>query len=97
MRYDNNPTKKTIDGREVYLPKIYPTIPDSPSDIYVATETGDRLDTLAFQFYKDTSLWWIIAAANNSERASLVVEPGIQLRIPTDIENIISNFNNTNR
>ena len=72
-------------------------MPLSGNDYYVITTAGDRYDTLAQQFYNDYSLWWIIAAANNSERASLVVQPGIQLRIPTDIENIISNFNSTNR
>ena len=89
MRYDNNPTKKTIDGREVYRPKIYPTIPDSPSDIYVATETGDRLDTLAFEFYKDTSLWWIIAAANHIHTAPIGFQDGTILRIPTNYIEIL--------
>jgi hypothetical protein len=89
MRYNNNPTKKTIDGREVYIPKIYPTIPDSPSDIFVATETGDRLDTLAFQFYKDTSLWWIIAAANHIHTAPIGFQDGTILRIPTNYIEIL--------
>ena len=54
-RYSNNLTKKTSDGRIVYRPKIYPTIPLSDDDLYVATETGDRLDTLAYQFYQDST------------------------------------------
>ena len=59
-RYTNNETKNTNDGRRVYRSKIYPQIPLSDNDIYVATETGDRLDSLAYQYYKDASLWWII-------------------------------------
>jgi hypothetical protein len=89
MRYDNNLTKKTIDGREVYLPKIYPTIPDSPSDLFIATETGDRLDTLAYQFYKNTSLWWIIAAANHIHTAPIGFQDGTILRIPTNYLEIL--------
>ena len=64
-RYENNPIKNTFDGREVYRTRIYPNIPLKDTDVYVMTETGDRLDTLAFQYYEDSSLWWIIAAANN--------------------------------
>lgn len=89
MRYRNNFTKKTIDGREVYLPKIYPDIPQQSNDIYVATETGDRLDTLAYQFYRDSNLWWIIAAANNIHGAPIAFKDGTILRIPRNAQAIL--------
>jgi hypothetical protein len=89
MRYKNNPTKKTIDGRLVYRPKIYPNIPESPFDTYIATETGDRLDTLALQFYKDSDLWWIIAAANKIHNAPIAFEDGTILRIPPNPQEIL--------
>jgi len=89
MRYQNNKTKKTIDGREVFASKIYPNIPESGNDIYVATETGDRLDTLAYQFYKDSNLWWIIAAANKIHGAPIVFKDGTILRIPINPQNIL--------
>ena len=92
-RYSNNPTKKTPDGRIVYRPKIYPTIPLSDDDLYVATETGDRLDSLAYQFYEDASLWWIIASANNIHNAVFGFEDGTILRIPQNYLEIINNFN----
>lgn len=75
---------------------IYPDIPVSEDDIYIKTTGGDRYDTLAQQFYNDSSLWWIIASANNSERASLVVKPGVQLRIPADKQAVIQLFNSVN-
>jgi hypothetical protein len=84
MRYSNNRTKKTIDGRMVYVPKIYPNIPESFMDIHIATETGDRLDTLAYQFYNDSSLWWIIASANHIHTAPIGFADGTILRIPTN-------------
>jgi hypothetical protein len=84
MRYSNNRTKYTIDGREVYVPKIYPNIPESFLDIHIATETGDRLDTLAMQFYKDPNLWWIIAAANKIHTAPIGFADGTILRIPVN-------------
>lgn len=91
-RYENNGTKKTVDGRTVYRPKIYPNIPLRDEDIYVATETGDRLDTLAFDFYKDSTLWWIIAAANNIHNSPFAFEDGTILRIPQNYIQILSNY-----
>lgn len=90
MRYKNNTTKKTIDKRMVYVPKILPDIPETPFDTFIATETGDRLDTLAFLYYKDSALWWIIAAANNIHNASLAFPDGTILRIPANPSQIIT-------
>ena len=63
-RYENNETQKLKDGREVLRSRLYPNIPKSDSDIYVVTQTGDRLDALENQFYGDSSLWWIIVPNN---------------------------------
>lgn len=59
------------------------------SDYYIFSREGDRLDTLAHQFYKDVSLWWIIANANNIGKGSMDVQPGLQIRIPYPIDNIV--------
>lgn len=91
-RYDNNNVKTIFDGRTVYRSKVYPDIPLRDDDIYVATETGDRLDTLAYQYYRDSSLWWIIAAANNIHDAPLGLKDGTILRIPQNYIQILSNF-----
>jgi len=91
-RYENNQTKTTNDGRRVYRSKIYPNIPLRDDDIYVATETGDRLDTLAYQYYEDASLWWIIAAANNIHNAPFGLKDGTILRIPQNYIEILVNF-----
>ena len=45
-RYQNNQTKKTPDGKTVYKSKRLKKIPLKNNDIYVATQTGDRLDLL---------------------------------------------------
>lgn len=68
-----------------YLPNaVYPDIPYTEDDTYIITTGTDRYDTLAKQFYNDSSLWWVIASANNSKKDGLIVEQGIQLRIPAD-------------
>ena len=53
-------------------------------DVTIATETGDRLDTLATQFYGDPSMWWVIASANNIHTAPIGFKDGTILRIPVN-------------
>jgi len=91
-RYQNNETKVTNDGRKVYRSKIYPNIPLRDDDIYVASETGDRLDSIAYEYYGDASLWWIIAAANNIHNAPFGLKDGTILRIPQNFLEINNQF-----
>jgi hypothetical protein len=92
-RYENTEIRNTNDGRRVYRSKIYPDIPLSDTDIYVVTESDDRFDTLAYQYYEDASLWWIIASANNIHDAPFGIQDGAVLRIPTNYIEISNNFN----
>ena len=45
-RYLDNDTKKKPDGKTVYKSKRLKNIPLKNDDIYVASQTGDRLDLL---------------------------------------------------
>jgi len=96
-RYENVPVAQSVEGKLYKVTTVYPDAPISENDYYIITTAGDRYDTLADQFYSDHTLWWVIAAANNSQRASLVVEPGIQIRIPGNIDTIITNYNIANK
>lgn len=91
-RYNSTEYKTTTFGTPVYRSTIYPDIPFSDSDVYVMTESGDRLDILAYDYYQDSTLWWIIAAANNIHDAPIGLKPGLTLRIPTDQSYIQSLF-----
>ncbi len=77
----------------------YPPIPLSVDDLYITTTIGDRLDLLADQFYRDTEFWWVIAMANmdNVNRASFVLKPGLEIRIPTNPRLIMKNFEKLNK
>lgn len=88
MRYDNIDNKKLDTGRTVLQMKILPTIPKRDDDIYIITQETDRLDLLANQFYNDTTMWWVISHANSLNSADIGVEPGIQLRIPKNINDV---------
>lgn len=96
-RYDNIQRIKTSEGVTYLTTTAYPDIPRSDKDYYVITTVGDRYDKLAQQFYNDSSLWWIIASANNSQQASLVAEQGVQLRIPGDLDTILRNYKQANK
>ena len=91
-RYSNNGSRKTFDGITVYRAKIYPDIPVSNYDLYVMSESGDRLDSLANQYYRDPTLWWIIASANNIHTAPIGLRPGTILRIPANYLEILKQF-----
>ena len=95
-RYIENKTLTSEGGRKYKINSIYPDIPATANDTYIITTGGDRYDTLAVEFYKDSSLWWVIAAANNSNKDSLAVEPGIQLRIPANPSAVVSEYNRFN-
>lgn len=97
MRYDNNVIYKTVDNKPYYKGKIYPEIPFSDTDDYIITTDGDRLDTIAYSYYNDSELWWVISVANNHiTQGSLFPKPGTQLRVPTNIANVLRLFNEIN-
>jgi hypothetical protein len=97
-RYNNPTVLKTQQDRPYFKSKFYPNIPLSENDIYVITTVGDRLDSLAFSYYNDPTLWWIISMANNNAtRGALYPTPGTQLRIPTDITNVLNQYNQFNK
>jgi len=80
-----------------YKNSKYPDVPVSPNDIYVVTVFGDRLDLLAQQYYSDSSLWWIISIANTFlEQDSIFIPTGTQIRIPVEVNQILTSYRNLN-
>ena len=55
------------------------------NDIFIISKGTDRLDLLAFDYYGDSQLWWIISKANPDKvkRDSFFINPGLQIRIPS--------------
>ena len=93
-RYQNIPKTK-INKKLVYRTSRYPEVLLSPNDIYVYTTQGDRFDTLAQQYYSDSSLWWVISIANTDKvnQSTIVIPEGLQIRIPATYANVIQDFN----
>lgn len=97
-RYQNIPILKTIKGKRYYANVKYPDIPFKDNDIYVIAQRGDRFDLLAYQYYKDSTLWWIIPSANPRFKPnSLYPTLGHQIRIPMDIADIIAAYKLLNK
>ena len=86
-RYENNQKKITTNfntERElVYKTTMYPKIDRHETDIYIHTREGDRLDNLAYLYYKDVKLWWILAQANHLGKGTMNVKGAQLIRIPT--------------
>lgn len=89
-------TALNVTGSQFFINNVYPDINPTDTDFYVITTIGDRLDLLAYDFYQDASLWWVIASANALPGDSIFPPIGAQLRIPTNIENIIANYKYVN-
>ncbi len=95
-RYEKIPQKKTEDGKRVVRSTIYPPIPRKESDIYIRTTIGDRVELIAYQFYGDVNMWWLIAEANAVGKGSFALEPGTLLRVPQDYQDILEEYEQLN-
>jgi hypothetical protein len=96
-RYLYTKTKETKNKKRYLESTIYPKVLPTDNDIYIITEQGDRLDILANKYYKNPSMWWIIASANNINDANFFVQPGTQLRIPANISRILADLEKINK
>ena len=70
------------DGFEIFETHYIDSFELSDKDIYITSIAGQRFDELAFQYYNDQTLWWVIAKANNLINGTLVIPPGLKIRIP---------------
>jgi hypothetical protein len=96
-RYKYTSTDTRWDGKQVYKSLLLAPIPFASDDIYIITNETMYLDALAYTYYKDPSLWWIIAQANNIGKGRLSVESGLQLRIPRNPSNVLNNIKAVNK
>ena len=98
-RYSNTRIKRKENGDRVYSYTMYPRIPLKNSDIFITPSYGTRLELLANEYYKDPTLWWIIAQANGIKGFTALNTENFkgQIRIPTEIQDILDEFSLMNR
>lgn len=80
-------------GKKYYESVFFPEIPTTDNDIYIITESGDRLDLIAHDYYADVKYWVVIAAVNNLGKGTYIVPAGLQLRLPADLGKVESMYN----
>jgi hypothetical protein len=81
-RYEYVTQRRSETGKRMYNTSRYPVLELSEEDIYIYSKAGMRLDNLAFKYYGDSGLWWIIALGNNIGKGTFVVPLQMQIRIP---------------
>lgn len=70
------------DRKVIYGTHYIPIFEETDRDIYIYSKRGDRFDNLAYEYYNDQTLWWVIAKSNNLINGTLVIPPGRRIRIP---------------
>ena len=96
MRYKTAKIRRDKDGTRYYKPTIVPNVPIKDSDIFVYPVYGDRFDIIAQRYYNDSTLWWIIAKANELSKGQISPDPLKKLRIPTEIDDILESVEKSN-
>lgn len=74
---------RTLDGvtfHDVLQLEVPPMQPDDLQHVWLAT---DRLPSVANTYYKDPTLWWVLALANDLERPPVGLTVGASIRIPS--------------
>jgi len=64
-------------------PEELPEVPVQDDDKFYRVTGVDRIDLLAYRFYGDAVLWWVIAVANDLELVPTALNEGAVLRIPS--------------
>jgi hypothetical protein len=95
-RYEDIQTQKTLSGKVGYLPTLYPSVTLSNEDYYIIARDQDRMDLVAQDYYGDSTLWWVIAMANDLPGDTMYPPLGFQLRIPSNASRAISEFEQLN-
>lgn len=73
----------SIDGFEFWDLLQLPQIRPQPDDIFYTPKDHERIDLLAYKFYGDPILWWVLAVANDLELLPTDLNSGVTLRVPS--------------
>lgn len=73
----------TVDGYEFWDMLVLDAIPVREDEIQYTVQQIDRVDTLAYKFYGDPVLWWVLAVANGLEILPTDLKVGSTIRVPS--------------
>lgn len=82
-RYTTFLTVKKTDSGKRYFDTVLPEPAKlRGNEVLYEAEMGDRWDSLAYKYYRNASLWYVIAKANNGLNGSIFIKPGTLVTIP---------------
>jgi len=88
-RYNNTKVKINENNNRVFETSVFDSKEKTSEDIYFMSKLYDRLDKYAAKYYDgQVSKWVIIAQANQLGKGSLMVPPGLHIRIPMSNSNV---------
>ena len=73
-------------GNRVLKSTLYPEIRINDGDKFIYPLPGDRLESIAYRYYGDTTLWWII------RNGGFGLKPAVKIRIPNNVPQIINDL-----
>ena len=84
-RYATVATYQSTDaGGRVVTALKFRFIPPTPAGYFHTFTADERLDIIAYKFYRNPEKFWLIADANTEIDPEDLLEPGRQLLIPPD-------------
>lgn len=84
-RYQNTGTYQAVNSAGLTVTAIRIRVtPPTPAGYFHTFTAGQRLDTLAYMFYRNPEKFWLIADANSEMDPEDLIQPGRQLLIPPD-------------
>jgi len=75
----------SVDGIEFWDLNSLPPVPVRDDEIQYTVTFTDRIDLLAYKFYGDPVLWWVLALANSMEILPTDLKPGSVIRVPSSV------------
>ena len=93
MGLENSRYKRTtvvVEGEDVfYAIRTTPKFAPRYDDRKVKVVFGDDLTKLAYRSFGDPSLWWVVADFNDIIDPLADIEPGTELRVPSNTRLIL--------
>lgn len=71
------------DGRQFFDVPSFPTLEPQSDDLLHVVQGNERPDAIAYTYYKNPALQYVIALANDIELWPVGISPGMVLRIPS--------------
>lgn len=82
-RYTTFPIISKTDAGKRYFETVIPEeVVIHGNETTYESRVGDRWDLLAYRYYRNAALWYVLAKANDGLNGSIFIKPGTKVTIP---------------